>query len=139
MAIPETLESLIERHEGRRVLPYLDSRGVWTVGVGHNLAKPLSARVVQQLFEDDLGEAMNECLHAFPWFADLTIHRQWVLVDMCFNLGLTKLSHFTKMMRALSLGDYETAAKEMLDSDWATQVGPRAQELAHLMRGEAEV
>lgn len=132
--MPETLESLIERHEGRRALPYLDSRNVWTIGIGHNMAKPISARAIQQIFEDDLHEAMNDCVHAFPWFADLSVPRQWVLVDMCFNLGLTKLRQFAKMMQALSLGEYETAAQEMLDSDWATQVGSRATELAHLMR-----
>jgi lysozyme len=37
------------------------------------------------------------------------------------------------MLAALEQGDYETAAKEMLDSKWARQVGDRANRLAKMM------
>ena len=55
-------------------------------------------------------------------------------MDMLFNLGLSRLSGFKRMFRALRKGDYDTASKEMLDSKWARQVGPRAKRLAKMMK-----
>ena len=45
---------------------------------------------------------------------------------MCFNLGITRLLKFKKFLGALESKDYKTASEEMMDSRWATQVGPRA-------------
>lgn len=135
----ETFEDMLKRHEGNRATPYIDSLGVQTIGYGHNLHKPLSERARQVIFEDDLSDAKNDCLHAFPWFADLDEPRQWVLINMCFNLGLTKLQGFYKFLGAVERGDYDTAATEMLDSLWAKQVKKRAHELAALMQGSATV
>ena len=126
---------MIERHEGNRAMPYPDSLGIWTVGVGHNMSRPLSAAAIQQILRDDIADATNDCVHAFPWFADLTQPRQAALIDMCFNLGVTRLRGFRKFLAAMEHGDYETAANEMLDSLWAKQVHGRALELAQLVRG----
>ena len=52
---------------------------------------------------------------------------------MAFNLGETRLRGFRKMWAALEEGNYATAAAEMLDSKWATQVKGRARDLAQLM------
>lgn len=127
--------AMLIRHEGIRSEPYLDSLGVQTIGIGHNLHKPLSHAAIMQIFRDDLADARNDCLHAFPWFADLDEPRQWVLINMCFNLGLPKLQGFYKFLSAVERGDYDTAATEMLDSLWAKQVKGRAKELAALMQG----
>ena len=135
----ESLDDMIQRHEGCRHLPYQDSLGVWTVGYGHNLEQPLSHAAVLQIFQDDLNEAINNCLHAFPWFAELTTARANALVDMCFNLGLSRLQKFVKFLAAMERGDYDTAANEMLDSLWAKQVKGRALELATLIRGSEDV
>lgn len=35
-------EALLIRYEGCRDTPYIDSVGVQTIGIGHNLHKPLS-------------------------------------------------------------------------------------------------
>ena len=131
----ESLEEMIQRHEGCRHLPYQDSLGVWTVGYGHNLEQPLSHAAVLHIFRDDLNEAMNNCLHAFPWFADLTPARAHALIDMCFNLGLPRFQKFAKFLKAMEQGEYETAANEMLESLWAKQVKSRALELAAMIRG----
>ena len=52
---------------------------------------------------------------------------------MCFNMGITKLMTFKKMLRALDGADYAAAAKEMLNSRWAEQVKGRAAYLAGVM------
>ena len=63
----ETLEEFIQRHEGCRVTPYIDSVGVQTIGVGHNLHKPFPMNVIELLRDEDIKDAKNDCLHAFPW------------------------------------------------------------------------
>lgn len=131
----DAIKDMIVRHEGVRPTAYLDTEGIWTVGIGHNLTVPLSHKAIMQIFADDLMEAKSACIHAFPWFADLTSERQAVMVDMCFNMGLHRLLGFKRMLTAIALGNYETAADEMLDSLWAKQVKSRALELAQLMRG----
>jgi len=41
---------------------------------------------------------------------------------------------FEKMLAALKIGDWDTAANEMRNSRWAEQVGQRAVTLATMMR-----
>ena len=53
---------------------------------------------------------------------------------MCFNMGLSRLMTFKKMLLALEKGLYQIAADEMLDSKWAKQVSRRAEFLAQIMR-----
>ena len=132
-------EALLIRHEGCRDSPYIDSLGIQTIGIGHNLHKPLSHGAIMRIFQDDLADATNDCLHAFPFFADLTEARQAVLINMCFNLGLRGLQKFTKFLAAVERGDYDTAADEMLNSLWCKQVKSRAFDLAALMRGSESI
>jgi lysozyme len=53
---------------------------------------------------------------------------------MAFNLGSAKLCAFHRMIEALSEGDFDEAATQMLNSRWAEQVGHRAIKLAQMMR-----
>jgi len=53
---------------------------------------------------------------------------------MAFNLGFNGLMQFKRMWKHLGRHDYPGAAKEMLNSKWAFQVGNRAIELAKIMR-----
>ena len=135
----ETYEEMLQRHEGYRSTIYIDSVGVETIGYGHNLHKPLTRAAIEHIFNDDVRDASNDCLHAFPWLLELNEARQWVLINMCFNMGINRLQGFKKFLQAVALGDYETAANEMLDSLWAKQVKGRALELANMMRGSERV
>ncbi len=56
------------------------------------------------------------------------------IVNMCFNMGLTKLLKFTRMINALIAKDYNLAAKEALQSLWAKQVGQRAVDIANIFK-----
>ena len=59
---------------------------------------------------------------------------QRALANMAFNLGVPRLSQFKNMLSALEKGDYNVAAKEALDSNWAKQVGDRANRIAKVFR-----
>lgn len=135
----ETLEQMLERHEECRFTPYIDSVGVQTIGIGHNLHKPLTRRAVEQIFRDDLADAVSDCRHTFPWFDDLSEKRQWAMIDLCFNMGISRLMGFKHFLLAMSLGDYDSAASHLLDSLYAKQVKGRAKDIAALVRGSEQV
>jgi len=114
--------------------PYRDSVGKLTIGYGHNLDdRGLDGDVVEHQLRNDINLAMAECKGLDVWDG-LDDARRMVLVDMCFNMGLSRLKTFKKMFAALRLRDYKLAATEMLDSKWAKQVGRRARKLSRIMR-----
>lgn len=120
-------------HEEDRARAYLDIYGNITVGMGHNL----SARDVEQDIRDrwflrDSEDFYSEWVNTFPWYLELNTDRQIVLVDFAF-MGFKKVLEFTRMLDALSRHDYSVAASEMLNSEWANQVGKRATDLSSAM------
>lgn len=123
----------IRRYEGFSKLPYKCPTGHLTIGYGHNLEHGISASAALFILQEDLARVEQAVKNAFPWWWKLDDARQFVLVDMAFNMGLAGLKGFKKMLTAVEQGDYQTAAKEMLASKWAAQVGRRAVENARMM------
>ena len=106
-----TLLEALKRDEGRRPKPYQDTRGVWTVGYGHNLTTgALSDAAMEQILRDDIQAVETACL-ALPIWKDLSDPRKGVLLNMAFNLGFAGLMNFRAMYVALESGDYEGAAR----------------------------
>lgn len=128
-----TIVEWLKRDEGRRAIPYQDTRGFWTVGYGHKMTNPLSDAAMDQILADDIQAATDAARAVAPTWAQLTPARQEVLIMMAFNLGQAGLAKFRLLFQALSQEDYAGAAREMLDSTWATQVGDRATRLARQM------
>ena len=129
--------SLLEdskRHEGLRLKPYKDTEGVLTIGYGHNLEEGISEDIARYILEEDIFNHALELKEAFPVIMELSTVRRDVLINMAFNLGVSRLRKFKKMWEALYIEKYSVAADEMLDSKWREQVGDRAVELADRMR-----
>lgn len=121
--------------EGLRLKAYPDSKGIWTIGYGTNLQElEIDKPLAEKWLADKLAQSEREC-ERFHWYGPLTPRRQRAIVEMVYNLGLTRFNGFVKMLAALSDGDYETAAREALDSDWKSDVGPtRSQRIADMIR-----
>jgi lysozyme len=135
MMTPEQLAKLkksITLHEGYSKFPYTDTVGKITIGYGYNLTdRGLSDIVLNNLYLEDIQYFYNQ-LSQFDWYPQLTPDRQIALIDMAF-MGWKKFLTFNKMIKALSQGDYEQAAFEMLHSKWAKQASTRAITLAHVI------
>ena len=129
----DSTSKLIRRHEGLRLTPYEDSRGILTIGFGRNLERGISEEEATQLFERDLREA-RVAARQYKWFKRLSRPRQAVVVDMHFQLGARGFSGFVKTIAALADQDVETAADEMLRSRWHEQTPARAERLSIMMR-----
>lgn len=138
-----TLISEIRRDEGVRYSPYLDTVGINTVGVGHNLKArpipedwqyPLSDEQVNSLLSNDLLIVFSGLDAHLGWWRTLSYARQRVLANMAFNLGIDGLLGFKNTIQRIKDGDYDGAASGMMLSKWAAQVGARAKRLADLMK-----
>ena len=123
--------------EGEELLPYKDTEGNLTIGIGHLLANGISKEVSKIIFCEDFLHAQMDCWAKIPAYSLLNEARRYVLANMCFNMGIKRLLGFKKMLAALDRQDYAAAAAEMLDSKWATQVKGRAARLKEIMiKGE---
>lgn len=128
----------IKQHEGFRGKPYRCTAGKLTIGYGRNIEdNGITEAEASFLLDNDLKRCESECRQIFYWFDNLDDTRRSVIVEMDFNLGLKKFLGFKKMLAACEKKDYELAAREMLDSLWARQVGQRAETLADLMKGKS--
>lgn len=125
---------LTKKYEGLNLLPYTCPTGHLTIGYGHNLENGITLEIAEQLLKSDLELAKTEVERNILFSNKLDEVRKFVLVDMCFNMGMQKLRSFKKMLAALEKGYYDRAAYEMLNSKWAEQVGYRAVELSKMMK-----
>ena len=156
-ALPPSVARLlneIKQDEGWSPVPYIDPLGYGTVGYGTLLPLrndeinqlvslrvhgspesiyPLRPIEGEYLLVSRLDENVSELLQAKPEIQNYPKEVQEILYNMAYNLGAPKLLQFRKMFAALDRGDYETAAKEMINSRWYTQVGNRAKRLVNKM------
>ncbi|SDE20618.1 glycoside hydrolase family protein [Desulfuromonas thiophila] len=134
MTMTDLEKQLIEDEE-LALKPYRCPAGKLTIGVGRNIEDVgITKEEALVLLRNDVARC-RAALAVLPWFPALDPVRQDVLTNMCFNLGFAGLLKFRRMLAAVATGDYALAAREMLDSRWAKQVGRRALRLAKRMRG----
>lgn len=124
------IEQLI-RDEAIRLFPYPDSFGKTTIGIGRNLTDVgITLAEATYLLVNDIQNATDHLEKALPWTGGLDDVRRDALINMTFNMGIGGLCTFKKFLAAIQAEDWTIARNEMLDSEWAKQVGPRAQRLA---------
>lgn len=152
------IKSTIMSSEGFRSTSYFDPRNqtvTKAVGYGFNLSRPDASQLLanlglnkenvyagtekineeqaKYLLDEAIKVAHSDAMSAIP---NLNSHPETVkaiMVDMAYNMGGNRLSKFKKMITALNAKNYKLAAAEMMDSDWAKQVGNRARRLSALM------
>jgi lysozyme len=133
------MKSLIDQlkeDEGFSPTPYLCTAQHWTIGYGLNLDAGINEHEADMLLRMRVEAIDNQLRETFPWFCHLDQARRDVIINMVYNLGLPRFKGFKRLIAALVIKDYITAAGEMLDSKWAVQVGDRAKRLAKVMRHE---
>jgi len=149
----ELLDQLV-LHEGLELLPYEDSLGIDTIGIGRNLkhrglseaelghiGKDLSdifewgitKEQAYYLAKNDIEIVEKEVCESHPCVVELDEIRQRIIIDMAFNMGVPRLNKFKKMWKAIHEENFEEAKIQMLDSRWANQVGNRAVRLSNAM------
>ena len=131
----DNLIDLLVKHEGCKRKPYRCTAGKLTIGVGRNLEDMgLSDDEIYHMLKNDIYRVDNELDNAFRFYKDLDQVRKDAMVNMGFNLGITRLRGFHHALKYMDMGDYENASVEFLDSLWASQVGRRALDVSHMIR-----
>ena len=119
--------------------PYKDSRNKLTIGYGHlildgeDFSNGISEQEAENMFLKDVKIAIDET-NKLLTRTPVPIPVAQVIANMVFQMGPSKVLGFEKMWKALKAFDYQTAADEMLDSDWAKQTPSRAKSLANIVR-----
>lgn len=121
-------------YEGKKNKVYIDSRGFPTVGIGHKFEagekrkSSYTDSEIDQLFKQDLQDAIKISKRVFPNFDSLPKEVKVKIVSLAFNLGEGGISKFKKFRNAIAKRDWKTAAAELKDSRWYSQVGRRARD-----------
>ena len=145
-------------NEGCKLKSYYDTKHKPTIGIGRNLDdNPLteeeqcyvghngrslfiSNEQANYLCRNDLARVRKDLDKYLPWWRDLNPDRQFVLIDMCFNMGIgnekkkTGLLSFSKTLPLIATGYYDTASENILKSKYHKDVGVRAERNAYCIR-----
>ena len=123
--------------ESCELFPYRCSSDKLTIGVGRNIQEVgISEDEAMYLLENDIKNVVSQCRSTFDWFDNLTSIRQEAIVNLVFNMGLSTFCKFKKTIAHLEKGEYELAGTELLDSNYARQVGQRSVRVANMIAGE---
>lgn len=139
-------------NEGFRDSVYLDSVGKKTIGYGFNIDDPairnylprdvvagkrkLSKSEADKIFDNLFTSAQSHAInYVSPGvYNKLTPQAKYVVTDMAYQLGPTKLSKFVKLREALQTQDYNRASREIVNSDYYKQVTNRANRNIELLK-----
>jgi len=120
VAITKSTFEFITGFEGKRNKAYKDSKGLWTIGVGHLIKvneqhlmhETLTDDQVEELFKSDLkwcDAAVNDSIRA-----PLNQHQYDALYSLCFNIGGTNFAKST-VVKKINENDMQGAADAILN------------------------
>lgn len=131
-------EEIIEivAHEGYRACRYKDSLGFNTIGFGHLIKTSeivkyaddcITGEQAIALLRADYSIAVRSVKERYSW---ATPREQMILVNMTYQMGPAGLSKFKLMLAAFKDDDYDSAAGEVMDSNYRKQTPRRASQMA---------
>lgn len=135
------------KYEEFRSTAYHDTEGKLTIGYGFNLdsgrfkqedvdrwlREGITKEEADQVLKQEL-ERTRAQLEKYEWFQKMDKVRQDAIVDMTYNMGIGWLDKFKNARAALEKGDFDTASAEILNSNYAHQVGQRAVDNANRIK-----
>jgi lysozyme len=133
----------LKAEEGFRALPYKDSEGYWTIGIGTCLErvaieglswkalldaglielkiKPAGAQLLLQTHLYHIENALSETL---PDWYTIDEPRRHVLMQMAYQMGTGFIYKFPRFTAAVNARDWKAAKLHGLDSKWAREQTP---------------
>jgi lysozyme len=140
-------QELLRFHEGERLTAYQDTKGFWTIGVGHLLPDPrnpkwrgytITKQQADYLFQQDWYKHVWLVANYASWALRFDEVRRYVIFDMTFNLGIEPFDgdgfkDWPIFVGQLKAHDWAAAASNMRSTLWARQVKGRAYRLARMI------
>jgi lysozyme len=142
----DDVKAMIKQHEGVRTEAYKDTKGLWTIGVGHLIGdgsdaaleksgykgRSLTPKEVDDLFDEDFAHHVKIAEKTPGWnLANNT--GKAAMIDLAFNMGAW-WQKFKNTAKSLANGDFAGAADGLTNSAWFTQVGKRARTVVAMIQ-----
>tara|TARA_R100000734_G_C3309812_1_gene100518 strand:- start:231 stop:638 length:408 start_codon:yes stop_codon:yes gene_type:complete len=125
----------IKQSEGFRPTVYQCTEGYDTIGYGFAIKDlVLGEDICEIILERKIAELKLRIQQKFPFYEDMPEQAQDIVVEMCYQMGISGFSRFKKTIDHLMRKDYKAASVEMLDSRWAKQTPNRAKKLSNQMK-----
>ena len=130
-----SLKESIKQHEGYVGVVYKDSLGIDTIGYGFAIKDlELDEDICDIILERKLKNLKDRVRVRFEWYRYMPPQIKDVIMEMCYQLGVTGFSKFKKTILFLQNKQFHDASQEMLDSLWARQTPNRAKELSNRVK-----
>lgn len=126
MANPTTTSAtgraMLEQREGVRLKAYQDTKGIWTIGVGHTSAAgppevtpglTITQAQCDQIFARDLGKFEKTVTDSIDDGVSVSDNEFDAMVSLCFNIGQKGFAGST-VVKKLNAGDKPGAAAAFL-------------------------
>ena len=121
----------IKQHEGYVGIVYKDSLGIDTIGYGFAIKDlELDEDICEIILERKLKDLQSRVDLKFNWYRYMPQEIKDIVMEMCYQLGITGFSKFKKTIAYLQNKQWNDASVEMLDSLWAKQTPNRAKEMS---------
>ena len=147
------LQQSIEFEEGFKEIPYQDTEGLWSVGIGMCLERSIIStqewktlldrgwiRVTvthegaRLLSNNRLAQLKHALSVALPAWSEISEVRREVLIHMAYQMGMGFIGKFPKFIAAVNDRDWVWAKRHGLDSVWAREQTPsRAKRLMNTL------
>lgn len=131
------------KEEGFSKKAYHCSEGFPTIGIGTRIGPKgadlslyqfeVSQKTAESMLSAEIQKNWFELIK-LDWFANLDANRQVIIQSMAYQLGVTGLFKFKKMIKAIEQGDWIEAEAQALDSRWHKQTEGRARRHAKVFR-----
>ena len=113
---------------------YRCTRNFDTIGYGFAIKDlVLDEDIADEILVRKLNDLMRAINKKFNWVEGLPKEAQDVVIEMCYQLGVSGFSKFKKSINYLKNHDFRNASSEILRSVWAEQTPNRAKELSNIL------
>ena len=137
---PASIVETLQRDEGLRLKLYRDTTGNWLIGYGRNLkGRGISSDEAMMLLRNDILACQGDLDKHLAWWRGLSDLRQMAMLSLCYNIGIYGLKEFKVALQAMRTGRYQEAARHLMASRWAKQVGQRARRITYLIEHDRPI
>ena len=125
------IQQMLINEEGFELRPYRCLSDKLSIGVGRNLDdRGISEDTAYQMLNEDIDLCLSELRQRLPNFDQYPEAVRMTLIDLCFNMGISRLMKFKLTLgyieEGLRIGNYTKAAVELMNSNYAKQLPARA-------------
>lgn len=133
----------IKENEGFKPHIYKCTQGFDTIGYGFNVAhltqqelvlnggkiEPMSKEAAHKILILKLTKLKSEVYETFPWLENEPLKARECVLEMCYQMGISKVKKFVTTLHYIKTRDYKRAYENGLKSLWASQTPNRAKKV----------